>query len=167
MKTGCCLHPLEPGTAIIRDIRTWHGGTLHHLMRCASVVQVCSPQCVAGTPNISDAVRAMPSTNYFAPWYNASFRRCMPRSIYAALSSRAQELCRYIVFDEDDEDHIELGWRPLGPLGSATHALTPQRMQELRNEPGRGSQTGYWPPEGAGGGPEELQLPKNGSEAKL
>ena len=51
-------------------------------------------------------------------------------------------------------------------MGSATHALTPERMHELRNEPGRGSQTGYWPPEGAGGGPEELQLPSNAGTSR-
>jgi hypothetical protein len=146
MKKGCCLCPLPAGTAIIRDIRTWHGGT----------------------PNISETVRAMPSTNYFAPWYNAAFRKCMPSSVYYNLSPRAQELCRYIVVEDGDEA-LELGWRELGPMGSATHAITPERMQELRNEPARGSQTGYWPPEGAaGGGPEELQLPVSGSSsAKL
>ena len=46
-------------------------------------------------------------------------------------------------------------------------AYNAERMQELRNEPGRGSQTGYWPPESSGGGgPEELQLP-HASSAKL
>lgn len=112
----------------------------------------------------------MPSTNYFAPWYNAAFRKCMPQQVYHKLSPRAQELCRYIVVEDEDEK-LEEGWRPLGPLGSATHALTPERMQELRNEPGRGSQTGYWPPDGHGGGPEELQLPvadtNGGSGARL
>jgi hypothetical protein len=93
----------------------------------------------------------------------------MPQEVYRSLSPRAHELCRYIVV-EDGDDTLEEGWRPLGPLGSATHALTPERMQELRNEPGRGSQTGYWPPDGAGGGPEELQLPvaaTNGGRARM
>ena len=26
MKKGCCLCPLPAGTAIVRDVRTWHGG---------------------------------------------------------------------------------------------------------------------------------------------
>ena len=118
--------------------------------------------CVpSGGPNISEIARAMPSTNYFAPWYNAAFRKCMPQEIYYDLSPRAQQLCRYIVLEDGDEE-LDLGWRELGPMGSATHALTPERMQELRNEPCRGSQTGYWPPEGGGGGPEELQVAGGG-----
>ena len=95
------------------------------------------------------------------PWYNAAYRKCMPRDIYEGLSPRAQQLCRYIVH-EPGEPMPEHGWRELGPLGSATHLLSPERMQQLRNEPARGSQTGYWPPDGGGGGPEELQLPANG-----
>jgi hypothetical protein len=37
------------------------------------------------------------------PRYNASFRKCMPQDIYYGLSPRAQELCRYIVLEGDDE----------------------------------------------------------------
>ena len=42
MKLGGMLCPLPAGTAIIRDVRTWHGGC----------------------PNVGDIPRAMPSTNY-------------------------------------------------------------------------------------------------------
>lgn len=31
MKKGCCLCPLPAGTAIVRDVRTWHGGRTHNL----------------------------------------------------------------------------------------------------------------------------------------
>ena len=67
----------------------------------------------------------------------------MPRPTYDTLSPRAQQLCRLIVADEGEA--LDLGWRPLLPFGGAT-ALSAERMQDLRNEPVRGSHTGYWPP---------------------
>ena len=43
MKKGCCLCPLPAGTAIVRDVRTWHGGMSHTHGQC----QCCSsrPRC--------------------------------------------------------------------------------------------------------------------------
>ena len=63
-------------SALIRDVRCWHGGT----------------------PNTSADVRIMTSVGYYAPW----FRRPqgdgeMPRALYDALSERGKALCRYIV----------------------------------------------------------------------
>ena len=64
------------GTAIVRDVRTWHGGTA----------------------NSAQAPRIMTSAGYFAPW----FRRdgsddALPVERYNALSERGKALCRYIV----------------------------------------------------------------------
>lgn len=64
------------GTAIIRDVRCWHGGTA----------------------NNSTEIRPMISAGYFAPWFRQSnFGFPLPRKIYDTLSPRAKELCRYIV----------------------------------------------------------------------
>ncbi|MBT5875853.1 MAG: hypothetical protein HOH43_20675 [Candidatus Latescibacteria bacterium] len=64
------------GTALIRDVRCWHGGTA----------------------NRSDEVRPMTSAGYFAPWY---YRRIqeprMSRSVYENLSKNAKDLCRLMV----------------------------------------------------------------------
>ena len=70
--------PLPAGSAIIRDARCWHGGT----------------------PNLSREVRAMPNIEYMAPWFRSpALIRSMSYATWAALSSHAQRLCRYIVCD--------------------------------------------------------------------
>ena len=63
-------------SALIRDVRCWHGGTA----------------------NTSEDVRIMTSVGYYAPW----FRRPhgdgeMPRALYDDLSERGKTLCRYLV----------------------------------------------------------------------
>jgi ectoine hydroxylase-related dioxygenase (phytanoyl-CoA dioxygenase family) len=65
------------GTAVIRDVRCWHGGTA----------------------NSSDEIRPMTSVGYHAPWYRTPHKQVMPRDVYDTLSSRARELCRTIVED--------------------------------------------------------------------
>ena len=65
-------------TAIIRDIRCWHGGTA----------------------NRSQQKRPMTASAYHAPWYRASDDKHIPRRHYDRLSSRGQKLCRYIVEDQ-------------------------------------------------------------------
>ena len=70
-------HTCAPaGTAIIRDIRCWHGGTA----------------------NTSDHKRIMTSVGYYASWYRGTDARgTMPGEVYEGLSQRGQELCRYLV----------------------------------------------------------------------
>jgi ectoine hydroxylase-related dioxygenase (phytanoyl-CoA dioxygenase family) len=63
------------GTAIIRDVRCWHGGTA----------------------NNSDHPRPMTSVGYFAPWYRAREASVLPQTLYATLSPRTQKLCRLLV----------------------------------------------------------------------
>jgi hypothetical protein len=63
------------GTAIVRDVRCWHGGTA----------------------NISNQVRPMTSVGYHAPWFRARHAPVMPRRIYDTLSPRGRELCKYLV----------------------------------------------------------------------
>ena len=66
------------GTAVIRDVRCWHGGTA----------------------NRSDQVRPMTSMGYYAPWRRARTDKVLPRARFEAMSARAQDLCRLLVADD-------------------------------------------------------------------
>lgn len=65
------------GTAVIRDVRCWHGGTA----------------------NRSDQVRPMTSVGYYAPWRRAVTDPVLPRERFAAMSVQAQALCRHLAAD--------------------------------------------------------------------
>ncbi|MCY3620697.1 MAG: phytanoyl-CoA dioxygenase family protein [Gammaproteobacteria bacterium] len=63
------------GSAIFRDVRTWHGAT----------------------PNLSREIRALPSIEYSAPWRSgAGSQKTMPYEVWETLSPHAQRLCRFI-----------------------------------------------------------------------
>ena len=63
------------GSAIFRDVRTWHGAT----------------------PNLSREIRALPSIEYSAPWRSgAGSQKTMPYEIWDTLSPHAQRICRFI-----------------------------------------------------------------------
>lgn len=63
------------GSAIFRDVRTWHGAT----------------------PNLSREIRALPSIEYSAGWRSgAGFQKTMPYEIWETLSPHAQRICRFI-----------------------------------------------------------------------
>ncbi len=64
------------GTAIVRDVRCWHGGT----------------------PNRSDSARIMTSAGYYAPWFRQmGVDRHLPLELYRQMPERGQVLCRGIV----------------------------------------------------------------------
>lgn len=81
--------PLPAGCAIVRDNRTWHGGT----------------------PNLTGKTRFLPNCEFAARWWcrgrtSALDRNpwlwatpCMPRAIYDRLSDRGRELCELVVAD--------------------------------------------------------------------
>ena len=73
--------PAPAGTVLIRDPRTWHGGT----------------------PNLSNEVRAIPNIEYYAPWFREPMPISMPREIYDGLSKHGQSISRYIVADKGEE----------------------------------------------------------------
>ncbi|PWQ93189.1 phytanoyl-CoA dioxygenase family protein [Leucothrix arctica] len=76
------LCPVPAGTAIIRDIRAWHGGT----------------------PNLSREVRAMPNVEYYAPWFHSEgIMRCMPYEQWKKLSPHAQRISRYVMCNEGEQ----------------------------------------------------------------
>ncbi len=76
MRTNHLCAPAN--TAIIRDVRCWHGGTA----------------------NNSNQKRPMTSVGYYAPWFRPSEEKLLPREHHKRLSPRGQQLCRYIVGDQ-------------------------------------------------------------------
>ncbi len=63
-------------SAIIRDVRCWHGGTV----------------------NTSRDIRIMTSVGYYAPWFRRPQRDGeIPRALYNTLSERGKTLCRHVV----------------------------------------------------------------------
>ena len=69
------VSPLPARSAVLRDIRVWHGGC----------------------PVVGELPRAMPDCHYFAPWYSSGFSKTMPRDIYNQLTPRGQHLCRCVL----------------------------------------------------------------------
>ena len=63
------------GTALVRDVRCWHGGTA----------------------NDSDEMRVMTSVVYFAPWFRRpDMGAPLPLARFEELSARGRKMCRYI-----------------------------------------------------------------------
>ncbi len=77
--------PVPAGGIMIRDVRTWHGGT----------------------PNISDHVRSIPNLEFYAPWFREPIVPGISYGDFKHLSQRAQELARYCVADSSQE--VEFG----------------------------------------------------------
>ncbi len=78
--------PVPAGTAMIRDLRTWHGGT----------------------PNLSDEMRAIPNAVFLAPWVYEPQKRAMPRGMFDLLSEHGQRMCEWVVTDEPFETGYDL-----------------------------------------------------------
>lgn len=73
--------PVPAGSAIFRDLRTWHGGT----------------------PNLSREIRSMPNIEYFAPWFRSeAVVRSMPYEQWKALSPHGQRISRYVMCGEGE-----------------------------------------------------------------
>ncbi|MEM9564298.1 MAG: phytanoyl-CoA dioxygenase family protein [Actinomycetota bacterium] len=82
--------PAPAGSALIRDVRAWHGGT----------------------PNLSDAVRAIPNVEYCAPWYRERPRPALPREVWEGLSSHGRHISRGVVALDGEVEygyHDDLG----------------------------------------------------------
>jgi len=74
MKAAILVAPA--GTAIVRDIRAWHGGT----------------------ENRSRAPRVMTGVGYTAPWFRHTISlNSLSHDIYQTMSERSRQLCRSIV----------------------------------------------------------------------
>ena len=81
------LCPAPAGAVMIRDPRTWHGGT----------------------PNLSDEMRAIPNAIFLAPWIYEPQLPSMPREMFDLLSEHGQRLCEFVVTDEPIETGYRLG----------------------------------------------------------
>ena len=66
---------------MVRDVRAWHGGT----------------------PNVSDAMRAIPNLEFYAPWFREPVVPGISHRDFLALSDRAKELVRFSVADSGEE----------------------------------------------------------------
>ena len=73
--------PAPAGSALIRDVRAWHGGT----------------------PNLTDSARAIPNAEFFAPWFLEPVKRSLPRDLYDGLSDHGQHICRQVVVPPGEE----------------------------------------------------------------
>ena len=72
--------PAPAGAIMVRDVRAWHGGT----------------------PNVSEAVRAIPNLEFYAPWFREPIVPGITYQAYKALSERAQQLVRFCVADSSE-----------------------------------------------------------------
>ncbi len=73
--------PTPAGSIMIRDVRAWHGGT----------------------PNLSNATRAIPNLEFYAPWFKEPTVPGIGYEAHKDLSPRAQELTRFLVADSSEE----------------------------------------------------------------
>ena len=72
--------PAPAGAIMVRDVRAWHGGT----------------------PNISDAMRAIPNLEFYAPWFREPIVPGISYQAFKQLSERAQQLTRLCVADSSE-----------------------------------------------------------------
>jgi hypothetical protein len=72
--------PAPAGSIMIRDVRAWHGGT----------------------PNVSDAMRAIPNLEFYAPWFHEPIVPGITYADHKKLSERAQYLSRFCVADSSE-----------------------------------------------------------------
>jgi hypothetical protein len=75
--------PAPAGAIMVRDVRAWHGGT----------------------PNVSEAVRAIPNLEFYAPWFREPIVPGISYRDYKTLSERAQRLVRHSVADSSEPLH--------------------------------------------------------------
>ncbi len=69
--------PAPAGSAQIRDVRAWHGGT----------------------PNLTNDVRAIPNVEFYAPWFREPTLPSISFEDHAKLSPHGRKITRHIVAD--------------------------------------------------------------------
>ena len=106
------VSPAPAGCAMIRDIRAWQCAqspfppfTPPFLPRSSGLSALLARAFSrvgrsGGTPNLSNAVRAIPQSQFVPHWYRLRFVRSLPRTIYNTLSEHGQRICREIVAAE-------------------------------------------------------------------
>jgi hypothetical protein len=102
--------PVPAGSAIIRDNRTWHGGT----------------------PNLSRDVRAMPNIEYFAPWFRSEgVIRSMPFKRWQELSPHGRRISRHVMLGAGER---LIGEGFIHPKRAEREAFRAQQLEELGTE---------------------------------
>ena len=102
--------PVPAGSAIIRDNRTWHGGT----------------------PNLSHDVRAMPNMEYFAPWFRSEgVIRSMPYERWQALSPHGRRIARHVMLGASEQ---LIGEGFIHPRRAEREAFRAKQLEELGAE---------------------------------
>ncbi|MGZ7008433.1 MAG: hypothetical protein ACXVLX_22790, partial [Ilumatobacteraceae bacterium] len=93
-----------------RDLRAWHGGT----------------------PNLSQAVRAAPNVEYFAPWFRSeAVIRSMPYEKWKMLSPHGQRISRYVMCGKG-ETVIGAGY--IHPRATMREAFRNEQLDRLGAE---------------------------------
>lgn len=77
--------PVPAGGIMIRDVRAWHGGT----------------------PNLSEAPRAIPNLEFYAPWFREPVVPGIEYDDYIKLSDRSQQIAKLCV--ADSRQRLEFG----------------------------------------------------------
>ncbi|MFT4677404.1 MAG: ectoine hydroxylase-related dioxygenase (phytanoyl-CoA dioxygenase family) [Patiriisocius sp.] len=72
--------PAPAGAMMIRDVRAWHGGT----------------------PNVSDATRAIPNLELYAPWFKEPIVPGISYKDFKKLSPEAQRVAQFCVADSSE-----------------------------------------------------------------
>ena len=94
---------------MIRDIRAWQcaqSPSIHPFLPRSCALAALLTRVFSrvgrsgGTPNLSNAVRAIPQSQFVPHWYRLRFVRSLPRTIYNTLSEHGQRICREIVAAE-------------------------------------------------------------------
>lgn len=76
---------------------------------------------------MSNAVRAIPQSQFVPAWYRARFTRMLPHELYTSLSSHGQKICREIVAS------------PHGPsVPAASYFRFPPEKDNQAQHPGQG-----------------------------
>lgn len=90
--------PLPAGTALVRDLRIWHGGT----------------------PNLSTMHRSMPNVEFTSPQIleripSKDFQKCIPHNIWQQMSDRGKHLARLLKAPEGKTLNVSVEFDlPLG-----------------------------------------------------
>lgn len=85
------LAGVKKGSIVIRDARTWHGGT----------------------PNLSNKMRLLPNLEVYAPWYIEPLTPCLPSTAYQYLNAQARHATRFIMGRNEEIRtgiHRNLAW---------------------------------------------------------
>ena len=99
---------------------------------CVRFPPRCPIAATGGTPNLTDAIRAIPNIEFSASWWGSPpTRKTMPRDIFEMLSPHGQLLCMGVVAARDEV--IETGY--VGPWDKRGRGDNPANSLKLDGKP--------------------------------